>query len=76
VSSLSAVEFRRFLLTEIGAAIWDNRSAFHIGLLDYEGLGERFGYRVVSIGEKLYLDSSSTSRKVALGLDNANWRLD
>jgi hypothetical protein len=76
VSSLSAVEFRRFLLTEIGAAIWDNRSAFHIGLLDYEGLGERFGYRVVSIGEKPYLDSSSTSRKVALGLDNANWRLD
>jgi hypothetical protein len=76
VSSLSAVEFRRFLLTEIGAAIWDNRSAFHIGLLDYEGLGERFGYRVVSIGEKPYLDSNSTSRKVALGLDNANWRLD
>jgi hypothetical protein len=78
VSSLSAyaVEFRRFLLTEIRAAIWDNRSAFHIGLLDYEGLGERFGYRVVSIGEKPYVDSNSTSRKVALGLDNANWRLD
>lgn len=57
-------------------AIWDNRGAFHIGLLDYEGLGERFGYRVVSIGEKPYLDSESTSRQVALGLDNANWRLD
>jgi hypothetical protein len=74
--SAFAFSFEGFSLTAIDAAIWDNRSAFHIGLLDYEGLGERFGYRVVSIGEKPYLDSNSTSRKVALGLDNANWRLD
>lgn len=57
-------------------AIWDNRSAFHIGLLDYEGLGERFGYRVVSIGEKPYFDSDSSSRRAALGYDDAEWKLD
>lgn len=57
-------------------AIWDNRSAFHIGLLDYEGLGERFGYRVVSIGEKPYFDPNSTSRAAALGLEDREWRLD
>lgn len=50
------------------AAIWDNRSAFHCATFDYEGLGERFGHRVVGIGEKPYLDPQSTSRSEALGL--------
>jgi hypothetical protein len=67
---------QRCLLTNSDEAIWDNRSAFHIGLLDYEGLGERFGYRVVSIGEKPYHDPNSTSRAVALGIDDHNWRLE
>ena len=64
------------LLTDLDAAIWDNRSAFHIGLLDYEGLGERFGYRIVSIGEKPYHDPDSTSRAVALGIDDHEWKLE
>jgi hypothetical protein len=64
------------LTNEIDTAIWDNRSAFHIGLLDYEGLGERYGYRVVSIGEKPYFDPGSSSRNAALGLDDLEWKLD
>ncbi|KAJ5160153.1 taurine dioxygenase family protein [Penicillium canariense] len=50
-------------------AIWDNRSAFHTATFDYEGLGERFGHRAVSIGEKPYLDPNSTSRGVALAAE-------
>jgi hypothetical protein len=47
-------------------AIWDNRSAFHAATFDYEGLGERFGNRVVGIGERPYLDPSSTTKAEAL----------
>jgi hypothetical protein len=48
-------------------AIWDNRSVFHTATFDYEGLGERFGHRVVGIGEKPYFDPNSRSREEALG---------
>ena len=47
-------------------AIWDNRSVFHAATFDYEGLGERFGHRVVGIGEQPYLDPNSRSKAEAL----------
>jgi len=47
-------------------AIWDNRSTFHTATQDYDGT--RVGNRVVSIGEKPFLDPKSKSRRVALGL--------
>ena len=46
-------------------AIWDNRSVFHAATFDYEGLGERFGNRVVGIGEKPYLDPNSLTKAEA-----------
>ncbi|KUI63736.1 hypothetical protein VM1G_10504 [Cytospora mali] len=49
-------------------AIWDNRSVFHSATFDYAGLGDRFGNRVVGLGERPYYDPESTSRRVALGL--------
>ena len=39
---------------------------FHSATFDYEGLGERFGNRVVGIGEKPYLDPDSKSKSEAL----------
>ena len=50
------------------AAIWDNRSAFHSATFDYEGLGDRFGVRVVGVGEKPFFDANSKSRSESLGL--------
>ncbi|KIW47779.1 uncharacterized protein PV06_00442 [Exophiala oligosperma] len=50
-------------------AIWDNRSVFHTATFDYEGLGERFGNRVVGIGERPYFDPNSQSKAEALSLD-------
>ncbi|KAF2474921.1 taurine catabolism dioxygenase [Lindgomyces ingoldianus] len=52
-------------------AIWDNRSVYHTATFDYFGLGERTGQRAVSLGERPYLDPSSTSRRDALGLKEA-----
>ncbi|KIX08672.1 uncharacterized protein Z518_03329 [Rhinocladiella mackenziei CBS 650.93] len=49
-------------------AIWDNRSVFHCATFDYEGLGERFGNRVVGIGERPYFDPSSKSKAEELAL--------
>jgi hypothetical protein len=49
-------------------AIWDNRSAFHNITLDYRTTDVRKGDRVVSLGEKPYLDPNSKSRREALGL--------
>lgn len=43
-------------------AIWDNRSVFHTATYDVEGQGERYGVRVVGIGERPYLDPDSKSR--------------
>ena len=47
-------------------AIWDNRSVFHAVTTDYAG--ERLGHRVLSVGERPYLDVASKSRREALGL--------
>ncbi|CZT18679.1 related to taurine dioxygenase [Ramularia collo-cygni] len=51
-------------------AIWDNRSAFHSATFDYDGLGDRFGNRVVGIGEAPYLDPNSKSRTEDLAEKN------
>ena len=45
-------------------AIWDNRSAFHSATNDYDA--DRFGHRVVGIGERPYFDPNSKSRTEAL----------
>ncbi|KAF9005149.1 hypothetical protein BDQ17DRAFT_1353911 [Cyathus striatus] len=47
-------------------AIWDNRVTLHTATNDYTDL--RQGNRVVSLGEKPFLDPNSKSRRVALGL--------
>ncbi|KAG6908137.1 hypothetical protein DXG01_005965 [Tephrocybe rancida] len=47
-------------------AIWDNRVTFHTATNDY-GDQHRQGNRVVSIGERPYLDPNSKSRRAALG---------
>lgn len=49
-------------------AIWDNRSVFHTATWDYGGLGDRFGNRVVGLGERPYFDPESISRREALGI--------
>ncbi|KAF9467603.1 taurine catabolism dioxygenase [Collybia nuda] len=48
-------------------AIWDNRATFHTATNDY-GEELRQGNRVVSIGEKPFLDPLSKSRREALGI--------
>ena len=58
-----------YLSDERMTAIWDNRSVFHTATFDYEGLGERFGNRVVGIGERPYLDPNSKSKSEALALE-------
>ncbi len=50
-------------------AIWDNRSVFHSATFDYDGLGERFGNRVVGIGEKPFFDPDSKSKAEALAAE-------
>jgi len=47
-------------------AIWDNRSTFHAANMDFAGMGERTGNRVVGIGENPYLDPNSKTRRQAL----------
>lgn len=54
-------------------AIWDNRSTYHAATPDYiyeKELGERYGSRAVSVGEKPYLDPQSTGRRQALYAEN------
>ena len=50
----------------IYTAIWDNRSVYHAATPDHEDFGPRTGQRVVGLGEKPYLDPSSTGRREAL----------
>ncbi|KAF7305448.1 Taurine catabolism dioxygenase [Mycena chlorophos] len=50
-------------------AIWDNRCTFHTATNDYAAGQLRAGNRVVSIGEKPYLDPAAPSRRQALGMD-------
>ncbi|KAH7161645.1 hypothetical protein EDB81DRAFT_683579 [Dactylonectria macrodidyma] len=47
-------------------AIWDNRSVFHSATFDYGGYGDRFGNRVVGIGEHPYLDPQSVGKAESL----------
>jgi len=60
----------RFKWEKNSVAIWDNRSAYHTATFDY-GNERRIGDRVVSLGEKPYLDPKSQSRRDALGLAKA-----
>ncbi|OAA67118.1 Taurine catabolism dioxygenase TauD/TfdA [Niveomyces insectorum RCEF 264] len=51
-------------------AIWDNRSVFHTATFDFAGQGDRFGNRVVGLGERPYFDPESTSRRVELNQEH------
>ncbi|KAL1898254.1 hypothetical protein Sste5346_003661 [Sporothrix stenoceras] len=51
-------------------AIWDNRSVFHTATFDFRGQGDRFGNRVVGLGERPYYDPQSTSRREELGIEH------
>jgi alpha-ketoglutarate-dependent taurine dioxygenase len=55
-------------LMVVDVAFWDNRSSFHTITLDYRTTDARKGNRVLSLGEKPYLDPNSKSRREALGL--------
>ncbi|TVY81318.1 putative alpha-ketoglutarate-dependent sulfonate dioxygenase [Lachnellula suecica] len=57
----------RFKWRKNDLAIWDNRSTWHCTIYNYEAA--RAGDRVCSLGEALFLDSSSSSRKEALNID-------
>jgi len=57
----------RFKWEKNSIAIWDNRSVYHTATFDY-GQEKRVGDRVVSLGEKPYLDPSSKSRRESLGI--------
>ena len=43
---------------------------FHSATFDYDGLGERFGSRVVGIGERPFFDPNSKSKAEALALES------
>jgi alpha-ketoglutarate-dependent taurine dioxygenase len=50
-------------------AIWDNRSTYHAATPDFghlDFLGERMGFRSVSVGEPPYFDPQSVSRSEVL----------
>lgn len=55
----------RFKWHENDVAIWDNRSTFHSATFDFD-TDDRLGHRVLSIGEKPYLDVNSKGYKQAL----------
>lgn len=55
----------RFRWTPNTVALWDNRSTQHTATNDY-GTRPRWGDRVVSVGERPYLDPNSASRTEAL----------
>ncbi|OXV11879.1 hypothetical protein Egran_00359 [Elaphomyces granulatus] len=52
-------------------AIWDNRTVLHSATMDFAGLGPRTGHRVVSIGERPYMDPNSKTRREALAAEAA-----
>lgn len=58
-------------LLSISLAIWDNRSTFHSATFDYDGLGERYGVRAVSVGEAPFYDPQSKSRSEDLAAQAA-----
>lgn len=52
---------------EFDIAIWDNRSTVHTATPDYidKGLGDRRGRRILSVGERPYLDPDATGQHEA-----------
>ncbi|EEU33690.1 uncharacterized protein NECHADRAFT_98371 [Fusarium vanettenii 77-13-4] len=75
IHGLSETENRHFLdwfidlINANDVAIWDNGSVYHAATPDYmfeQGLGERYGVRAVSLGEKPYFDPQSTGRRESL----------
>ncbi|TRM66770.1 hypothetical protein BD626DRAFT_163861 [Schizophyllum amplum] len=58
----------RFRWGKNDLAIWDNRSTFHTATNDYNNDDKRQGNRVVSLGERPYLDPNSKSRRDALDI--------
>jgi hypothetical protein len=44
---------------------------FHCATFDYDGLGERFGNRVVGIGERPFFDPNSKSKAEVLAAEYA-----
>ncbi|KAK7214613.1 hypothetical protein V2G26_002616 [Clonostachys chloroleuca] len=54
----------RFKWGEGDIAIWDNRSTYHCATDDFDG--KRQGFRVLSVGERPYLDPASKSRREGL----------
>ncbi|OCK94706.1 Clavaminate synthase-like protein [Cenococcum geophilum 1.58] len=62
----------RMRWTKNGVAIWNNSCIFHAVAPDTHLVPRslRLGIRASSIGEVLYLDPNSTSRKGALGITN------
>lgn len=61
-----SIQVRHKWKTANDVAIWDNRSVFHSATFDYDGLGDRFGNRVVGIGERPYFDEGSMSKRESL----------
>ncbi|KAA8641724.1 hypothetical protein EYZ11_007144 [Aspergillus tanneri] len=61
------LQFRHNWKNPYDVAIWDNRSVFHAGIMDYKGQGPRTGHRYVGVGEEPYLDPESKTRREALG---------
>ncbi|KAG7453065.1 taurine catabolism dioxygenase [Guyanagaster necrorhizus] len=57
----------RFRWSKNDVAIWDNRSTFHTATNDY-GSSLRQGNRVVSLGERPFLDPNSKGRKEVFGI--------
>jgi alpha-ketoglutarate-dependent taurine dioxygenase len=49
-------------------AIWDNRCTFHTATKDLDGSGPRTGNRSASMGERPFMDPSSSSRREALAM--------
>lgn len=54
-------------------AIWDNRSMIHSTTPDFRGLylGDRVGYRAMSVGERPYFDPEASGRVEALAREEA-----
>lgn len=57
----------RFKWTKNAVAIWDNRSTQHSATYDY--VEARAGDRACSVGEKPYLDPTTTGRREALAAE-------
>ena len=57
------IHVRHRWVNENDMAIWDNRSMVHTATPDYldQGLGNRKGFRVISIGERPYFDPQGVS---------------